>query len=97
VKRSDEIEEGRERLPPPHATRIAPVPSKKWSFLSVIVAVAVAAWLLNRQQTPVQTPVQTPMQTHMQTPEKKKKRNADMAGSYSIADSRGDRGGRCGE
>jgi hypothetical protein len=33
----------------------------------------VAAWLLDRQQTLVQTPG------------KKKKRNADMAGSYSIA------------
>ena len=39
------------------------------------MVVAVAAWLLDRQQTP------------MQTPGKKKKRNVDMAGSYSIADS----------
>jgi len=28
----------------------------KWSFLSLVVAVAVAAWRLDRQQTPVQTP-----------------------------------------
>ena len=47
----------------------------KWSFLSLVVAVAVAAWRLDHQQTPVQTPG------------KKKKRNTDMAGSYSIADS----------
>ena len=51
----------------------------KWSFLSVVMAVAVVAWLLDRQQTPMKTPVQTPG--------KKKKRNTDMAGSYSIADS----------
>jgi hypothetical protein len=46
---------------------------ENWSFLSLVVTVAVAAWLLDRQQTLVQTLG------------KKKKRNADMAGSYSIA------------
>ena len=47
----------------------------KWLFLSFVVAVAIVAWLLDHQQTP------------RQTPGKKKKRNADMARSYSIADS----------
>ena len=42
------------------------------------MTVAVAAWLLDRQQTPVQNPG------------KKKKWNTDMAGSYSISDNKAD-------
>ena len=57
---------------PPHATCIV---QRKWWFLSLVVVVAVVAWLLDCHQTP------------LQTPGKKKKRNADMARSYSLADS----------
>jgi len=44
------------------------------AYDTLVVAVTVAAWLLDCQQTPVQTLG------------KKKKKNTDMAGSYSLAD-----------